>query len=177
MGEISGFLELWSHEHLRIRVPSGPFLVSRTGAVGWTKRRVKAPNSTLMGHHERRWLLKTAGRWPWKSESAKECVTTHLPKQLALKMDGAEASSLYSAVSGKWGGNRERALVFSRVVTKPWRVGGSRRWAQKGLGASLPGAAVGADLGGSSKYSSEALEDWRGEGFRVNSRCTRVSRS
>ena len=64
-----------------------------------------------MGHHERRWLLKTAGRWPWKSESAKECVTTHLPKQLALKMDGAEASSLYSAVSGKWGGNggaRER---------------------------------------------------------------------
>ena len=23
-----------------------------------------------------------------KSESAKECVTTHLPKQLALKMDG-----------------------------------------------------------------------------------------
>ncbi|CAB0037853.1 unnamed protein product [Trichogramma brassicae] len=57
-----------------------------------------------MGYHERRWLLKTAGgRWPWKSESAKECVTTHLPKQLALKMDGAEASRLYSAVSGKWG--------------------------------------------------------------------------
>uniref|UniRef100_A0ABD2W5F0 Uncharacterized protein n=1 Tax=Trichogramma kaykai TaxID=54128 RepID=A0ABD2W5F0_9HYME len=56
-----------------------------------------------MGYHERRWLLKTAGRWPGKSESAKECVTTHLPKQLALKMDGAEASRLYSAVSGKWG--------------------------------------------------------------------------
>lgn len=59
-----------------------------------------------MGYHERRWLLKTAGRWPWKSESAKECVTTHLPKQLALKMDGAEASRLYSAVSGKWEGTR-----------------------------------------------------------------------
>ncbi len=28
-------------------------------------------------------------------ESAKECVTTHLPNQLALKMDGAEA--LYRA--------------------------------------------------------------------------------
>ena len=40
----------------------------------------------------------TAGRWPWKSESAKECVTTHLPNQLALKMDGAQASHLYSAV-------------------------------------------------------------------------------
>lgn len=56
-------------------------------------------------------MLKTAGRWPWKSESAKECVTTHLPKQLALKMDGAEASSLYSAVSGKWGGGCARASV------------------------------------------------------------------
>ena len=27
-----------------------------------------------------------------------ECVTTHLPKQLSLKMDGAKASHLYSAV-------------------------------------------------------------------------------
>ena len=35
---------------------------------------------------KRCWLLQTAGRWPWKSEPAKECVTTHLPKQLALKM-------------------------------------------------------------------------------------------
>jgi hypothetical protein len=34
-------------------------------------------------------LIETAGRWPWKSESAKECVTTHLPNQPALKMDGA----------------------------------------------------------------------------------------
>ncbi|KAF6197430.1 hypothetical protein GE061_020185 [Apolygus lucorum] len=45
------------------------------------------------------------GRWPWKSESAKECVTTHLPKQLALKMDGAVASCLYSAVNGNAGGH------------------------------------------------------------------------
>ena len=40
----------------------------------------------------------TAGRWPWKSASAKECVTTHLPKRLALKMDGARAGPRYSAV-------------------------------------------------------------------------------
>ena len=39
-------------------------------------------------------MIKTAGRWPWKSEPAKECVTTHLPNQLALKMDGAEANDL-----------------------------------------------------------------------------------
>ena len=33
-----------------------------------------------------------SSRWgPWKPESAKECVTTHLPNELALKMDGAQA--------------------------------------------------------------------------------------
>ena len=60
-----------------------------------------------------------AGRWPWKSESAKECVTIHLPKQLALKMDGAEASRLYSAVSGNWGGTchpLHEALTSRRVA-------------------------------------------------------------
>ena len=49
--------------------------------------------------------------------------------------------------------------------------------ARKALGVNLAGAAPGADLGGSSKYSREALEDRCGEGFRVNSRWTRVSRS
>ena len=42
--------------------------------------------------------MKTAGRWPWKSESAKKCVTTYLPNELALKMDGAEASDLNSTI-------------------------------------------------------------------------------
>ena len=32
-------------------------------------------------------------------ESAKECVSTHLPNELALKMDGAEAGHLYSTTS------------------------------------------------------------------------------
>ena len=40
--------------------------------------------------------MKTAGRWPWKSASAKECVTTHLPNESALKMDGAQAQCLYA---------------------------------------------------------------------------------
>ena len=57
------------------------------------------PKFSLIRPHKRCWLIKTAGRWPWKSESAKECVTTHLPNQLALKMDGAGAEHLYSAVS------------------------------------------------------------------------------
>ena len=42
--------------------------------------------------------LETAGRWSWKSKSAKECVTTHLPNQLAPKMDGAKAYGLDSAI-------------------------------------------------------------------------------
>jgi len=33
--------------------------------------------------------MKTAWRWPWKLESAKECVTTHKPNEVALKMDDA----------------------------------------------------------------------------------------
>ncbi|PWY61735.1 hypothetical protein BO70DRAFT_407992 [Aspergillus heteromorphus CBS 117.55] len=47
-------------------------------------------------------------RWPWKSESAKECVTTHGPNELALKMDGAQACYPYLAVG---------------VETMPRRVG------------------------------------------------------
>ena len=30
-------------------------------------------------------------------EVAKECVTTHLPNEVALKMDGAKANNLYIA--------------------------------------------------------------------------------
>ena len=94
-------------------------------------------------------MLKTAGRWPWKSESAKECVTTHLPKQLALKMDGAKASHLYPTVGG-------RADSCSPEAPTSRKVAGVAR---KALGVNLAGAALGADLGGSSKYSSENLED------------------
>ncbi|CAN7093043.1 unnamed protein product [Brassica rapa subsp. narinosa] len=45
------------------------------------------------------------------------------------------------------------------------------------LGASPGGAAVGADLGGSSKYSNKNFEGRRGERFHVNGTCTWVSRS
>jgi len=82
-----------------IRDVSGPFLVSRTGDVGSTKRRVKAPNSSFIRFPKRCWCIETAGRWPWKLESAKECVTTHLPNALALKMDGAETGSRDSTIS------------------------------------------------------------------------------
>ena len=105
-------------------------------------------------------MLKTAGRWPWKSESAKECVTTHLPKQLALKMDGAKAPHSYPTVGAEQTPRGPDAPTSRKVAGV----------ARKALGANLAGAAPGADLGGSSKYSREALEDRCGEGFRVNSR-------
>jgi hypothetical protein len=45
------------------------------------------------------------------------------------------------------------------------RVGG-RRACVEALGVSLSGTGSSADLGGSSKNSSESLEGWSGEGFR-----------
>ena len=42
---------------------------------------------------------------------------------------------------------------------------------------SVSGAAASADLGGSSKYSMEVIEDRSGEGFRVHSKWPRVSRA
>ena len=48
--------------------------------------------------------------------------------------------------------------------------------ASKGLDLSLPGAFIVADLGCSSKYSSENLEVHCGDGFHVNSSWTWVSR-
>ena len=105
--------------------------------------------------------MKTAGRWSWKSKSAKECVTTHLPNQLALKMDGAQA------------GHRDQAIVANARLP---RVGG-RGGRGKAFGVSQSGTASSADLGGSSKYSNENFEDQSGEGFHVNSSWTWVSRS
>jgi len=36
--------------------------------------------------------VETAGRWPWKWVSAKECVKTHQPNGPGLKMEGIAAS-------------------------------------------------------------------------------------
>jgi hypothetical protein len=44
-------------------------------------------------------------------ESAKECVTTHLPNQPALKMDGAGALDLYFTV-----------MIFAKDVITSKRV-------------------------------------------------------
>ena len=77
-------------------------------------------------------------------------------------MDGAKAPHLYPTVGA------EQASAMSAPMRQ--RVGRSRGWRRRLLGVNLAGAALGADLGGSSKYSREDLEDRCGEGFRVNSR-------
>ena len=62
-------------------------------------------------------------------------------------MDGARASDLYPAVAAD--ALACQAATSSKVVTV----------ASKAAGAGLAGASVSADRGGSSKYSSENLED------------------
>ena len=82
-------------------------------------------------------------------ECAKECVTTHLPNQLALKMDGAGALDLYWAI----GAMQARQGLYAPMSRRVMVVGA------EALGASLGEATTGADLGGSSKYSNENFED------------------
>src|SRR5271170_799272 len=41
---------------------------------------------------ERRYPMTTAGQWPWKPASAKECVIAHQPNGVALKMDEVEST-------------------------------------------------------------------------------------
>jgi len=86
--------------------------------------------------------MKTAGRWPWKSESAKECVTTHLPNGSAPKMDDVQPCYLYSIVEAYYVSTCRRAFRLLRS-----------------FGANRNGAAESADLGGSSKYSNENFEN------------------
>ena len=126
-------------------VASGPFLVSRTGDAGSTGSPAEAPKWGPTEATEGRRPIETAGRWPWKSESAKECVTTHLPNGPAPKMDGAQPPAEAGPV-------RRRDAWASE--------GGPRRGVRRSRGSLSVrggGAASAADLGGSSKHPSETL--------------------
>ena len=74
-------------------------------------------------------------------------------------MDGAKAPHSYPTARAEQARRGPDARVSRKVAGM----------ARKALGVNLAGAVPGADLGGSSKYSREALEDRCGEGFRVNS--------
>ena len=49
-------------------------------------------------------------------EPAKECVTTHLPNQLALKMDGARAFCPYSPAGDRLSVQSKRLVAASKGV-------------------------------------------------------------
>ena len=59
---------------------------------------VKVSKCLLIRYQKGCWFIQTAWRWPWKSETAKECVTTHMPNGLAPKMDDAQANYLDRAM-------------------------------------------------------------------------------
>jgi len=96
----------------------------------------------------------TAGQWSWKSISAKKCVTTYLPNELALKIDDAKALNLNST-------DKEEYIIFL-----------SCRWTWYKLKSFfeviLNEIYIIADLGSSSKYSSENLEDRSRDRFHEN---------
>ena len=60
-------------------------------------------------------------------EPAKECVTTHLPNELALKMDGAQALYPYLTVGVEV--TRRRVGRRGGRVKKPWQ----RCWVERPL--------------------------------------------
>ena len=89
----------------------------------------------------------------WKSETTKECVTTRLPNQLALKMDGTKGSCLYSAIR-----------VNSEALTSGRAYGCGEAFV-----VNLGETATSTDLGGSTKYSNENFGDRKGKSFHGNS--------
>jgi len=104
---------------LNKNLSGGPFLVSRTGDSGWTEIVVKASNMIPQGYHKRRSRILTAGRWPWKSETAKQCVTTDLPNSIALKMEEARRGRKYDI--GLHNKERRRCWMYLFSCRRAWR--------------------------------------------------------
>jgi len=65
------------------------------------KADLNVPDCTLIRYHKKCCCMKTPGQWPWKLESAKECVTTHLANAIALKINGAASVQTYNQPQGQ----------------------------------------------------------------------------
>ena len=161
---------------------SGPILVSRIGDWGWTQRTDKASKYSLIRPHKKCWFILTAGRWPWKSESAQECVTTHQPNGLALKMDDAKrvAEAVPSMHTNKLGlmhwrvGRCKGVYGFLSGIFGCYELTLYWSWS---VAVKLHGSTFSTDLGVSSNYSCENHEGRRGEGFHMNRNWIWISRS
>lgn len=111
-------------------------------------------------------FISIVGQWPWRLESVKECVITHLPNEPVPKMDGAKAWSRRCPAAGLsdpkgsegsiaasrrvWGfaakrpGDRERSLSLAQisVVVANTRMKGSRAVVEKGFTRTTDGSEV-----------------------------------
>jgi len=83
--------------------------------------------------------MPTAGQWPWKPASAKECVTAHQPNGVALKMDEVQPVEPYQTGTLIKRASRSSAIMeltsragtlvgLKRAVDSTWTGLGSRSW-------------------------------------------------
>ena len=82
------------------KVSCGQFFVIRIGDEGQTWCYDNVLLFSLIRFPKTCSSILTAGRWPWKLTSPEECVTIHLPNELALKMAGAQMGWLMRICGG-----------------------------------------------------------------------------
>lgn len=78
----------------------GPILVSRIGDETYFYWTTKGSQAAVNRPYKGCWFILTAGWWSWKLISSKECVTTHLPNELAPKMDVDKSCARYCSTGG-----------------------------------------------------------------------------
>ncbi|KAL0745658.1 hypothetical protein Bca101_101848 [Brassica carinata] len=113
----------------------------------------------------------TAGRWSWKSKSAKECVTTHLPNQLARKWMALKRAT-YTRPSGQEPGLDDLPTLETaqpEVGSSGWKstarvAWSSGRWNNVGKGSRQNGSVTGKRIGSEGwarRSQFEPVDCWR----------------
>jgi len=74
---------------------SGPRFGKQNRQSGINRLSPKGPYAAHIQKPKGRCYIKTVVRWPWKSSSAKECVTTQRPNALALKINESISAASY----------------------------------------------------------------------------------
>lgn len=74
---------------------SGPRFGKQNRQSGFNRLSPKGPEAAYIKKPKGRCCIMTVVRWPWRSVSAKECVTTQRPNALALKIDESISAAPY----------------------------------------------------------------------------------